>query len=618
MSNQNKNNRSKKASQPTTTKPKGYLLLRDLHAVPLQDLSPDALKASREQTITMPEKDLKHQRGLDAIVQQLGFKGDYGDYKNTGWPLLQKFLIDHGCAEQRDLFLPDDCRNPFFFWSKDGASRRNLADRVFYGAKPVPTRVFLGVGIDWAAWFDEADARFGHWSIEDGGAELFPDPTNPAEAIDFVLRLNTGLMGEWGFLDDKLVAGPVVSVIPKTYWVNDTPVEKRERHAVAFKRLITAFRMIFDADETGWVDILLPEFAPRLAILRNHLGQWDFVWAGLRTVEPPVATGISASYGLHVRDTPMALLTEGDRVRRQYFRANAWDERERHEAEKHYYAQGGKVSKYPGIEAVLENYLLDTGRLPAPVRASWDDGSVSGFTQVQVGGKTLLVSALVTITEFEQMARESGYLERRSPDDERLDRANDGQDGDAPVGLTWHDAMAFIAWKERQLGVSVRLLSQEEHRAIRPFHHEHYAQMAQRDFPWENYPPRPLPNPTRGDTTPRLPVPSAVDWSEPRFLPPGPDVPEFPDANGVGVGGRKVWHQDFPPAGRWTSRLPTANYAGLTFIDAWDAYEWVSHPRETAQIAGRFWEGHIGLSSWGEYKNAKVAFRCVVEVASAK
>jgi hypothetical protein len=614
MSKQNKNS----PAQPTSARPKGYLLLRDLHAVPLYDLSPDALKASREQTITMPEKDLKHQKGLDAIVQQFGFKGDYGDYKNTGWPRLQVYLHEHGCKEQRDLFLPDDCGNPFFFWSKDGASRRNLADRVFYGAKPVPTRVFLGVGIDWGAWFDEADTRPGHWSIEDGGAELFPDPTNRAEAIDFVFRLRTCLMGEWGFLDDKLVAGQIGSVIPKTYWTTDTPTEKRERYAVGLKRLMTAFRMIFDAGEIGWVDILLPEFAPRLAILRNHLGQWDFVWADLRTAEPPVATGIGARYGLHVRDTPMALLTEGDRARSQYFRVRAWDECERHEAEKHFYAQGGKGIEHPGGEAILERYLLDMGRLAAPVRASWDDGSVPGFTQVQVGGKSLLVSALVTINEFEQMARETGYLERRSLDDERLDRANDGEDGDLPVGLTWRDAMAFIAWKERQLRVSVRLLSHEEHRAIRPFHHEHYAQMAQQDFPWERYPPRPLRNPTHGDTTPHLPVPSAVEWSEPRFLPPGPNVPEFPDAYGMGVGGRKVWHKDFPPAGSWTSPLPNATYAGLTFIDAWDAYEWVSHPRGPAQVAGRFWEGHIGLGSWGAYKNAKVAVRCVIEVATAK
>jgi hypothetical protein len=52
-------------------------------------------------------------------------------------------------------------------------------------------------------------------------------------------------------------------------------------------------------------------------------------------------------------------------------------------------------------------------------------------------------------------------------------------------------------------------------------------------------------------------------------------------------------------------------YGRLTFIDAWDAYEWC---QEGGWISGRFWEGQIGASSWGAYKNAKVTFRVVLDL----
>ena len=64
----------------------------------------------------------------------------------------------------------------------------------------------------------------------------------------------------------------------------------------------------------------------------------------------------------------------------------------------------------------------------------------------------------------------------------------------------------------------------------------------------------------------RVPVPSAVTWSEPRFHDPGPHRPEFPSP----------WRGD-----AW------AEHGGLRFIDAWDAYEWA---QEQGQISGRFWE----------------------------
>lgn len=100
---------------------------------------------------------------------------------------------------------------------------------------------------------------------------------------------------------------------------------------------------------------------------------------------------------------------------------------------------------------------------------------------------------------------------------------------------------------------------------------------------------------------------------------PGPDIAEFPHPSGVVVtsskavngGIRKVWIKDFPPAAAWKSPIPRVEYQGLTFIDAWDAYEWC---QELGVISGRFWEGRIGSNSWGAYKNIKVSFRVVMDI----
>lgn len=98
---------------------------------------------------------------------------------------------------------------------------------------------------------------------------------------------------------------------------------------------------------------------------------------------------------------------------------------------------------------------------------------------------------------------------------------------------------------------------------------------------------------------------------------PGPEVPEFPDDSGVSFGGRRRWISNWPPGARWVDPLPWAEHHGLRFIDAWDAYEWVLTPAKGAAIAGRYWHGGFGNSSWGEYKNCKICLRVAIEEGNA-
>jgi hypothetical protein len=599
-----------KTSDPDdTTKPTpiAWLLLRDGHAIPISGLSLDEIKAARRRAVQAPETELRHRKGLDAIVHTLGFEGDFGTYSNEGWPRVQRFLEHHHCGERRDLFPTNGgATAPFFFGSSLGPHRRDLADRIFVSGLPRPRRVFLGVGIDWREWDDLAR---GPKALHFLYAKHSTDP------VEFLIANRFDLLMQWGFLDNKLVAGELDAIVNKRY--HAIPQSKAELDALAAHVLAVAraFRTVFPESGSGWVDVLELEGNDELIFLRAQDGSWDLVWRDLRAAPPPAIGKAPTQYTLHPSDLPASLTGEQDVARRLYFRRHAWDERERYLAEQHFYEIGNSVEQRQMAtgEQVLERYLLDTRALPVRARSRRVGAPPPGFKEVRVGDRTLLISHLISVGEFRAMLDDEGYLDRRDADSEDWHRANGEAAASDPVGASWNDAQAFCAWKERHLGVQLRLPTAAELRAVRPFHSEHYAQLAMHDFPWERWPPRPLGgHGDGGQDDGRIAVPSAVRWSEPRFHEPGPDRPEFPDPSGwtssAHPDGRKRWIEDFPPRATWTDTA-WAEHAGLRFIDAWDAYEWA---QEQGFISGRFWEGHIGPQSWGAYKNAKVGFRLVV------
>jgi len=395
------------------------------------------------------------------------------------------------------------------------------------------------------------------------------------------------------------------------YWTAGSSEQDRKANHAKVVAAVRAFRAVFDTRPEGWVDVL--RFDDRLVVLRAHDGAWDVLWRAYRDVEPPKPGDISSWSKLAIEDLPASLMSESDLRRAVHFRQEVWEEREAHDAEQAFYDRGGSTQqrRLTSDADVRIAWLREQGRLPAPERLRWTGALPPGFRVVVQGERRLAMSELVDVGTFHRMLLETGYLDRRSESSEPWERANEGEATTAPVGASWADAQAFCAWKERQLGVALRLPTIDELRAIHPFHSEHYAGMAGVDFPWENYPPRPIPNSTGDGTEKRRDLPSAVTWSEPRFLEPGPNLPEFPPPSGWSGKSRKRWITDFPPRASWCEDVARTTYAGLSFIDAWDAYEWC---QEVGWIHGRFWDGEIGLTSWGAYKNVKVTFRLVLEL----
>lgn len=584
----------------------GYLLLRDGHAVPLSGISPDDIKAGAKHRVPHPEAEpLRHRQTLNAIVDRLGFRGDFGTFQAEGWPEFQRFLVQNGCTHRVGLFPMDHGGCIDLYFSDYGGPRpRQLADRVFESGAAPPARVFLGYGTNWEAW-----DQFRFAGPQDAIATVGGPPETAASRAHDLFSRRHDLMGQWGFVDNKLVNGPVHEVVDKTYWPPGHDPDQREANLSKVRAAVLAFRAVFDARPEGWVDVL--PYNERLVVLRGHDGGWDVLWRSYREEEPPQPSHVGNSNRLAVEDLPSRLMSESDLQRAVHFRQEVWEEREAHEAEQAFYDRGGSAQarRMTSNAEVRAAWLREQGRMPVPERVRWEGALPAGFRIVVVQGRRVAMSDLVDVAAFRRMLVETGYAARRSNGNEPWERANEGAAPDVPVGASWVDAQAFCAWKERQLGVALRLPTREELRELRPAFSKHYDSMANLDFPWENYPPRPRVG-QDGQKDGGV-VPSAVDWSEPRFLEPGPELPEYPSSSGLSSKSRKRWIADFPPCAAWKNELPRAEHSGLEFIDAWDAYEWC---QEWGWISGRYWEGHIGPDSWGAYKNVKVTFRVVLDL----
>lgn len=591
-----------------TERRRGYLLLRDGHAIPLRGISPEEIKEGAKHRVLHPNVDpLRHRQTLNAIVDRLGFRGDFGTFQSTGWTEFQRFLKKNYCTKQQVGVFPVDhggCID-LYFTKYDGPCPRQLADRIFESPLPTPKRVFLGYGVNWSAWDNGNGIHVPTAAI----ATIKEAPEQAAHLGKDLFARRIDLMGQWGFLDDKLVDGEPRSIVDKTYWQHGfDPREREESHAkiIAATR---AFHAVFDKKPEGWVDIL--RYNERLVVLRANDGCWDLLWRSYREEEPPLAANNANSYELAIEDLSSKLMTKSDLLRGFHFRQEVWEEHEAHEAEQAFYDRGANTRERQQTSDVdvRVSWLREQGIWPAPERGHWSGPLPKGFHAAVLNGRKVAISNIVDVGSFCQMLIETGYAERRSRNQEPWERANEGSPENAPVGVSWIDAQAYCAWRERQLGVNLRLPTQKELRVIRPAYSKHYESMAFRDFPWENFPPRPLV--PADEQTKREDIPSAVVWSEPRFVTPSTAVPEFPNPSGLASHSRKSWIEDFPPRANWDDPIPWVEHEGLDFIDAWDAYEWC---QERGFVSGRFWEGDIAPTSWGAYKNMKVTFRVVMDI----
>ncbi len=571
------------------------LLLREGHAVPIHSLHPDELKTTRTDTVSMPGKTIKAQTRLNAICDCLGFQGDFGDYKSRHWPSIEKIMQDKGCTTQKNLFKSVSLNDFGFYleWKK-----QNLAERIFESGKPLPKRAFLGGDFDWSK-INDCKYKKRSMEIWKKGDEEFV-PSDQDSAIEWFYNKRDDMLFLKNFRGDLLLdLDEPINIeldIYHTVKAEKNEIIKKEERV---RKVAEVFRYIIDQSDEGWVDMI--PITRNLVLLRAQDGAYEFLWKNIRTSPPPQVP----IKDLHAEDTPFFIM---DRDNRHYYKRGVWREQLAHEAETDFYQQGGMPVDYPGQDELLYQYIEkngmfsqnSSGEYASQIKNKhWNYGAIPpDFKEIHMdSGNVLYVSDQITVQEFRDKADENEYWDRR--EGAAWEKANSRNCvNEFPVGVTYNDALAYCAWLEKEWGVTVRLMTTQEHRYLRPFESPHYESLKYLDFPWENRPPI-------------YDIPSAIDWSESRFL----DNYEE-DETGISTKSYKRWipNENWPPVADWTSSLTFKEYHDLKFIDAWDAYEWVTNGYP--MIAGRYWEGSIGTSSWGEYKNAKVGFRVVIEIPS--
>lgn len=490
----------------------GWLLLRDDHAAPIYGLSPDHIKLSKADIVRVDGRPLRSTIAHNAIVGMLGFSGDFGDYRRTHWQRLQSLLHEHGLTQQRNVFAYDR-RWAIDLWFGFNPRRRSLADRLFLGPDPRPTRAFNGYGFDFEGYCRDFERGPRRWFPGDDDYE----PNDLQDARRWVYAHRFELDGMHNFMGDQLL---VVDRPPQLEWrVYATNDYDLGTDLARMKKTWSVFRWIIDRSDGGWLDVI--PINDRLIVLGAADGSWDFVWRDYRETKPPEARPACGFRGMPLDHAPSWYRAEPVEERRWYLRRNSWEELIEHRAEQHYYRQGGvAMPHHPGVHVVRERYLADQHLVPEPTpRAIGLDRAPAGFKAVSFDdGRIAYVSELITVLEFARMCHATGWSDERRQASS-IAPINADADLDAPVVVTWFDACAYCGWLERELGVPVRLLRLEESQAIRPL----------------------------------------VDL----------DIEQIDDVI--------VYEWDEYTKARQVRPTPWVTYRDLRFIDAHDIYEWVLH-----------------------------------------
>lgn len=439
-----------------------WLPLRDGHAVPINGLLPDELKAAAKALRQGPrEKKIQHTTTLNAVVKALGFEGGFPGYRREGAPRLARFLREQKLQKQSNFF-----DSPY---SRQTLSREALSGRLFHSGRPMPRRVWLGVGgFDWELIVPAAQpflpSRSRWIAVQHQPLNhLIAEARHDGSLAPLLLA---GHMGEWSagvnLLGDALLDPRDGSgVVLETYWQSGSSLEEREPATQNAHAVMGVFREWIEQSPIGWVDVL--PVTNTLVILRGQEGAWDFVFANLRGRAPP---GRPFEANLAPEDVPNRLFQSECCADLEYARAGVWRYRESHLAEEHFYATGGKIADYPGGAEVLRRYLVSTGDMQAMLPPS-AGAYPADWSAVEVAGKRLFVSPLVTIADFEVFLSVSGYRERRQVGPSLAD-ANGQDSSHLPVTVTWFDALAYTTWFESTQRVPVRLLHVEEYVALHP------------------------------------------------------------------------------------------------------------------------------------------------------
>lgn len=443
-----------------------YLVLpTHRHIVPISGLKKEQIKKSAKQIIRNVEENPPIQTIQNYIAKALGCKGGFPRYEDFEKE-IKSFRKKNNLKDREDLI-----NHRYLPGSTEKLSYRQVSDRLFFSGKEMPSKLFTGFNFDWRTFSD-----FYHFEKQ---FYMFA----PAKEMQqrYILPVPKDFYARYweyswcyNLLGDSLVC-PLLGdgFIPFGFLPARTP-EQEELEFDEMRGAFKEFRQEFMNQSTkGWVEVL--PFNESIVFLKAPNGSYDFVFKNQRNEEPtPKFQEISPQYlpktyqkNLYRFQTPEG---ETNFYPDSYFEMDVWEEKLIYDSENlHYKKTDGKVTD-PGQEELKSRFQLEENKKPLKKKksSSKKQTAISGFQEVTINKKTLFVSDLISIEQFQTFLDKTGYNKSRKPDWDLLEPVNNETDKKLPACLTWYDAVAYASWLENEYGVNARLLTIEEYKKLFP------------------------------------------------------------------------------------------------------------------------------------------------------
>jgi hypothetical protein len=440
-----------------------------------QRLRPDTGEAER--------RTLKPTELYDRLAQSLGAK-DYSDWiGGSGHQTrIVKWLADNGMHQPKDLIGWD--RRPHFAGK---LTARQVSDRLFNSALPLPRRIFTGVGCK--LFYPDG---FGLQDLYAIARRLGLHITKNEDFLAMCLEKEFEVIAKAPSFDrsqgllaltgrQAILNGLSEFVGPTYNLLGDnlcTPMQgqifrsyNNRAEDLAFERaLFDVFRREIELTQEGWVDVLTMPGNENLIFLRGADGSFDWVVRDQRD-EPFSPNPLHPIFKIDQLPTAMS---QPQLKAHLYFSRGTWAEKLEHEAEVRHYAEGGTIGNWPGYEKLIQRELIATRSYQRPRPP--DGHGERGFVAHRIENCCLMVSPLVTIESFWAFYEDSEWKVQRHEKarlremeiEEHLSPVNFLDRGDAPASVTWLDAIAYCRYYERSTGLPVRLLEVAEWQEIAP------------------------------------------------------------------------------------------------------------------------------------------------------
>jgi len=418
---------------------------------------------------------------LNSLANALGAKS-YDYWLDVELPRIKSFLSEHGMTTPSDLISWRN-RNQHATFSLTAVE---VSQRLFTSGKPLPKRIFTGVGSHLYA------SGYSTWEF----CNLWPDSVHSKDIVDFcmagltsVLRSDAPLGQGWNIKQEMTGRQWLIHALPGEVGscfnlIGDNLVEPADGDPVItayqmqkpavdlYNCIFEQFRREIESSSLGWVDVIPLPGNDNIVFLRGANGEFDWV---VRNQRDEPFTG-NTLYPLLTRNELPSAMDEKIRWNAHiYYATDIWFEKLTHDAEARYYEQGGTVQCWPGYDILHQRELLAQGYIkPNPKTGK----TLEGFFPHRLKNRTLMVSPLVTIKELFEYLDHSDWREIRNKRIQTVDGSirsrdeifsiNEETSNDYPAAVSWLDAIAYCRHFEQRTGVPVRLMTTEEWFEVAP------------------------------------------------------------------------------------------------------------------------------------------------------